>query len=57
VPGQEELFIVQSPTPLADVEDAITYDDADYARLLHRYERYTGERVLVRRMFLEHEPR
>ena len=57
VPGQEELFIVQSPTPLADVEDAMTYDDGDYARLLHRYERYTGERVLVRRMFLEHEPR
>jgi hypothetical protein len=44
--GQEELIVLQSPTPLDDVEQASQVE---------KYERWTGAGLVVRHIFLEHE--
>jgi hypothetical protein len=55
-PGREELILIQSPAPLAVVEQAAQLGDGIAADLLENYER-GAENTIVRHIFLEHQDR
>jgi hypothetical protein len=65
VPGKEDLILVQSPQPLADLEDAINSGDTIDPSILDRYQQWTGKGIdrdghapqgfLTRHILLEHE--
>ena len=55
--GQEELILIESVQPLAEIEQWNEDGDAADPEVLDRYEHYPTRNMLVQHMFLEHENR